>query len=67
MEELCPVVQARKAKAICFYSSYFLGPLRSKSRKEGGVLRQQEGAQMWDPAFPAHSGICGLLISEVLG
>lgn len=44
---------ARPRRSACF-ALIFLGPSHSKSRKEGvssdggGVLRQREGAQVWD-------------------
>lgn len=34
--------------------SYFLESVWPKDRREGSVLGQQEGAQVWDPDFPGH-------------
>lgn len=54
VEGLCFVAHGCNAKEISFLGSDFRVSLQPKCRKEGGVLRQQEGAQVWDPAFPGH-------------
>lgn len=43
----------------------FLVPSALKAGRREGVLRQ-EAAQVWDPAFPGHVGLCGLLITGAL-
>lgn len=56
---------ARQGRPSCLVP-VFLVPSDLKAGRREGVLRQQEAAQVWDPAFPGHVGLCGLLITEAL-
>lgn len=46
---------ARPRRPSCL-APVFLVPSDLKAGRREGVLRQQEAAQVWDPAFPGHVG-----------